>query len=48
MKVGYNVYCVGRCAYIEEEVCLGCGCGVVPVGNMNVLVDWTLECMNGS
>ncbi len=30
-----------RCAWVVAVV-------VVPVGNMNVLVDWTLECMNGS
>ena len=30
-----------RCAWVVAVV-------VVPVGNMNVLVDWMFECMNGS
>ena len=48
MKVGYNVYCVGGCAYMRRRCAWVVTVVVVPVGNMNVLVDWTLECMNGS
>ena len=48
MKVWYNVDCVGRRTYIEEELCLDCDGGGGSCSNIKILVERVLEWVNGS